>query len=124
MRSVSSRPEPGNIRALLWLLLCAMAVPLYLLAADGSIVGEGVQPRYLLPLLPMTAAAALIRRVDSPPVTFSHPQLVVMGGALVLAHAVALHANMRRWITGQDVLGFDLGTRARVVVGRRSRRPC
>jgi hypothetical protein len=33
----------------------------------------------------------------------------VVGAALIGAHFVALHINIRRYVTGLDVGGFDLG---------------
>lgn len=81
--------------------------PLVLLSADGSVVGEGVQPRYLLPLLPVIVATALVG-VHDRRVTFSRAQLNAIAVALTLANGAALHTNLRRYVWGLAEDGFNL----------------
>jgi hypothetical protein len=82
-------------------------VPIYILLHDGVIIGSYVQPRYIYPIIVILGGVALagfaranlgMRRVH----------LIVAGGALSLANAVALHVNMRRYITGIDNPNFNL----------------
>lgn len=99
-----------GIRVLSWQLVVILVVPLYLLAADHAVVGETVQPRYLLPAFPVIVALALL---DSPGArareTFKGAQLGFIGVLLAIANSAALHGNMRRYVWGLDRNGFDLG---------------
>lgn len=91
-----------------WLVLAAMfIIPMYMMAADRSFVGEGFQSRYLLPLLPILAMTALgwtSERGEG----FAAAALKWGVVALSFAHAVVLHVNIRRYVTGIEVLGMDL----------------
>ena len=91
----------GILALVLWLL------PLYVLAQGRSLVGEAVQPRYLLPLVILFVGLALLP-VGRWFVHFSRLQLIVIGAALIVAQSAALHENMRRYITGTDVGGLNL----------------
>ncbi|MFC8191179.1 DUF2142 domain-containing protein [Cellulomonas sp. NPDC057328] len=84
-----------------------LVVPTYIQYVSDVPVGAGVQPRYILPLLVLlvTAAAARVRGAAvrlSPAQRWS----VVLG--LGLTNAVALHYNLRRYVTGTDVATLDL----------------
>jgi len=84
-------------------------VPMWILAADRRLVGESVQPRYLLPMLPVLVTICLLpaqrglRRLD-------RTQFVVLGCAFALAQSIALHANIRRYVSGQELIGLDLNS--------------
>ena len=91
-------------------IAAAVAVaPMYTLAVNGTPVGVGLQPRYLLPLLPIAVATALLRPRSGTPVGLTRGQAVAIGSALAVAHSAALHEVIRRYVTGVDVRGFDLG---------------
>lgn len=83
-------------------------VPLYILDANHRRVGEFVQPRYLLPLLPVMLALMLLPAAGRHAVRLHLTQLRVIGVLIVVAHSLALHANIRRYVTGQDVLSPNL----------------
>ena len=78
--------------------------PLYILGRSHLTVGQGVQPRYLLPLavifigLVVLTGGARLTRV----------QAWVIAGALAVAHAVSLHVQLRRYVTGLDVSNWNL----------------
>lgn len=102
LRSSSARKLIGLGFALLMLI----AVPSWVLLKSTALVGQEVQPRYLLPLLLMVAGAAMLeanRRI-----TFSRLQVAVAVLALALANAAALHANIARYFTGLSVMDIDL----------------
>lgn len=87
---------------------CVMvAAPLVVLAKTRAPVGQYVQPRYVLPLFVMVVGILLLDAARS---TSRVNRFAAFGSAAVLAaiHAVALHASMRRYVTGVDVGGFDL----------------
>jgi hypothetical protein len=91
-------------------LLALTAVPMFILTTSGLYVGEQVQPRYLLPLLVFAVFTAVYRNKDQEGLQLSKGQLFLAAGALTIAHAVALHTNLRRYITGLDVSGANLET--------------
>ncbi len=85
----------------LWLL------PVYVLTAGGDVVGQAVQPRYILPLIVLVAGLVLLTRADKV-FTFTRPQLVVSITTLAAVNFVALHMNLRRYVTGIDGSGWNL----------------
>lgn len=84
--------------------------PLFVLDANNAIVGEWVQPRYLLPMLPVVLGAMLLPSAERSGWP-TRAQLMLVGVLVSVAHAAALHANIRRYVTGQDVIGPDLDAR-------------
>jgi hypothetical protein len=74
-------------------------LPLRILYLGFNFVGEGVQPRYFLPLLMVFMGIALLT-LNKEPITFTFSQAFVLFGSVVVAHAFALHYTMRRYITG------------------------
>jgi hypothetical protein len=96
--------------ALTLMAVCLVVIPLYVLVKDGMIVGAGVQPRYIYPLMIMFAGVALLafNRLD---LSLSRVQLGLVSILLAVANSFALHTNMRRYITGNDVIGADLDAR-------------
>lgn len=91
-----------------FLLLAALwAIPMRVLWLSGAGVGQQVQPRYLLPLLMATVVVALAR-FRGPGFAFRAPQSITLGVLLIVANSVALHTNLRRYLTGNDVRSLDL----------------
>lgn len=81
--------------------------PLALLTLSKSYVGSNVQPRYVLPLIIMFAGVIFLGVTESKP-KMTRAQSII-GGALVwVAFTVSLHINIRRYVTGVDVLGINL----------------
>lgn len=87
--------------------LAAWLVPAYVQYLSGAPVGAFVQPRYVLPLMTVFAVTAFVR-LDGPAVPLSTPQRWFVVVALSMANSVALHYNMRRYLTGFDVAGLNL----------------
>lgn len=85
----------------LWIL------PVYVLTAGGDIVGEAVQPRYVLPLIVLFAGLVFVTRAGKP-FTLTRPQLVLIIATLSVANLIALHMNIRRYVTGVDDAGWNL----------------
>lgn len=95
-----------------WLALIGVAaalilVPSYILVREGLAIGHGVQPRYVYPLMIIFVGVALVgaRRAD---LGMSRLQLAVIAVGLGVANSLALHTNMRRYITGLDGRGINL----------------
>ena len=87
------------------------AVPLYVLQAGGDAVGANVHPRYLLPLVVMFGGMLLLA-IPGRRILLPRAAQFAVGAALIGAHFVALHINIRRYVTGLDVGGLDLGANA------------
>lgn len=101
-----------SIPAVALLAAVGIALPVYLLHQVGSLVGESVQPRYLLPVVFVAAGVLALCGQAAQGRTrarlSSRPVLSVVVLVLTVAHAGALHTTMRRSITGLDVASFDL----------------
>jgi hypothetical protein len=82
--------------------------PMYLLMQSHVLVGEGVQPRYVLPiLLIFTGLSVLGTRGTT--LRLSPVAYAAVVAALGLIHAVALHIQIRRYVTGLDVSKIIFG---------------
>ena len=79
-----------------------LALPMVTLFRTRLIVGESVQPRYILPLMPMLLAILLLDRTADRVVCLSRVQAVMIALALTAANAAAVYANIRRYVTGTD----------------------
>lgn len=89
--------------------LTLLALPLLILQRGGNIVGENVQPRYLLPLTIAGLGFLLLAKGSKPTVwTIGRGPLVLITLAVAMANAFALEATLRRFITGIDVLSINL----------------
>lgn len=88
-----------------------VAIPLYLLNATKSPVGEFVQPRYMLPLV-LTLCGALAVRSGGGSAGIQRAQALIVAALAITAHSIALHANLRRNVTGTDVVDWNLNRNA------------
>jgi hypothetical protein len=80
-------------------------VPFWVLSRSNLVVGEAIQPRYLLPLLISTI---VVLTYPSKLLIFSRGQVLIFVFFLTLAQSVALHTQIRRYVTGQDYAGINL----------------
>src|SRR5690606_21757769 len=87
--------------------LAVVVVPLYVLVSGGVMVGSGVQPRYIYPLLVMLAGVAVygFMRAD---LRLNRLQLGLVAALLIVANSIALRTNLRRYLTGTDGDGLNL----------------
>lgn len=87
-------------------------LPLYVLQQGHSFVGQAVQPRYLLPLIIVFVGIAVLPARNVTPrraaLRWGRVPFILIGAALVVSESVALHENMRRYITGTDAIGLNL----------------
>jgi hypothetical protein len=88
--------------------LALVFVPMYILSINRLVVGQDVQPRYLLPLMALLVAVALFRSSSTTGLIFSRGQVWIVGAILVLANSVSLNTNLRRYISGIDIKSFNL----------------
>lgn len=90
-------------------LLALTVIPLYVLYGMGKIVGQEVQPRYLMPLMLIFAGVALYG-ASRDDLGLTKLQAAVVLFSVTVANSVALHVNLRRYVTGLDVQGFNLNS--------------
>ena len=83
-------------------------LPLRILALGKNFVGENVQPRYFLPLLFILVGIAMYSPKSIEKIEFSFTQLIVIFVSISIAHSFALHFTLRRFITGSDVINWNL----------------
>lgn len=100
----------GNARkwlAMAGVLAALVVVPLYILMREGIMVGSGVQPRYIYPLVIMLVGVALVGLKDAA-LGLTRVQVGVVAAGIIGANSIALHTNLRRYITGADGTGINL----------------
>ncbi|WP_127820113.1 DUF2142 domain-containing protein, partial [Microbacterium sp. CPCC 204701] len=85
-------------------------VPVVLLAQSRMLVGELVQPRYLLPLMIITLGVASVRLDVAR--AWSGFRSIAAVAALAMANTTALHTNIQRYTTGLDQFSADPGAGA------------
>lgn len=85
-------------------------VPFYILWQSGAHVGEGVQPRYILPL--MIIALGVSAANERAAALWRGWPLIIASAALALTNSVSLHINIQRYTTGLDVNSVDPGAHA------------
>jgi len=89
------------------LALVLWALPVYVLTRGGDIVGQAVQPRYILPLIVLLGGMLMLTK-GSQRIAFTRSQLVLVVGTLSVVQFVSLHMNIRRYVTGIDGAGLNL----------------
>jgi hypothetical protein len=83
-------------------------IPMYVLTVNGLSVGQQIQPRYLLPLIALLGAVSLYRSSSTTGIELSRGQVAIIGAGLFIANTLALHLNIRRYVTGMDEQGLNL----------------
>ena len=97
-----------------WLIVFLMSILLILLPLRAELDGIGTGGRYILPLYLM----CLITYLASVETSFSRPLVTsrtisrILVFTLTLGNSIALHQTMRRYITGVDVIGWNLNKNA------------
>lgn len=96
------------------LVLAALWIfPTYILVKSKALVGVLVQPRYMLPLI-VILAGVLIYRTNGKKFDTMFIRILGIAGILLLAaaNALSLHRNIKRYVTGVDVSGWNLDASA------------
>ncbi len=91
------------------ILAVLVVLPVYVLTAGQDVVGTQLQPRYLLPLIVLFALTLTTVPSRMPSLRFSRAQTAAVLGALALSNFVALQVDIRRYVTGADLQGLNLG---------------
>ncbi len=87
--------------------LTLVIVPVYVLTAGGDVVGQAVQPRYVLPLIVLLVGLLLVTRQDER-FRFTRFQLILIVATLSIANFIALYMNIRRYVAGINASGWNL----------------
>lgn len=103
--------NPGRKKtvALVAMIMALWSIPVYLLQISGAQAGSEFQPRYLLPLM-VVAVGTLVLTDSGAPLLTDKPRLIAIFVALTIANAIALHTNIRRYVTGTRVEGLNLNS--------------
>jgi hypothetical protein len=103
-------PRKMIVVALSAAALAGIPVTLLVLAGKNVGIGEEYQPRYLLPFIVVFVAVIFFTERDQR-VELSRAQMWIVVVALSSAQFVALHFNIRRYVTGIDApsLNLDVG---------------
>ena len=83
-------------------ILVLIGLPLYILHTSHLLVGQGVQSRYLLPLLPVISLVILTGARPDQTVRLPKPVAWLAWIMVSTANAVALMVNIRRYATGTN----------------------
>ena len=83
-------------------ILVVVAIPLYTLQVSHIVVGYAVQPRYILPLLPVVSLVLLTGYRPDQAVRLSRAAAWLTWVLVSGANSVALMVNIRRYTTGLD----------------------
>jgi len=78
-----------------------LLVPTYILFRSNAYVGTEVQPRYILPLLILLTGIVLLQSRQRE-LRITRLQALVIVFALTAANSIAMHTNIRRYVTGLD----------------------
>ena len=92
--------------ALAILAISVITLPLIILQTSGYVVGEWVQPRYILPLYYPLIGLLLFSAAGK--ASFSRAQYVFIFSLVSIAHSFALFSNLERYISGQNTYSYDL----------------
>jgi hypothetical protein len=91
------------------LVAAALAIPTYMFVLDGAIVGENIQSRYIVPLVTVIVGMFGLQTLRmNNPWSLTGASRAVLATFITVAHAAALHINMRRYISGLDVWSPNL----------------
>lgn len=101
-----------NIRSYfstLFTLLALIVIPIYVLVSEKLLVGQQVQPRYLLPLLPIFFGITIYNASESNFTIANLKSSTYLTSILLgITNFLSLHTNLRRYLTGLDVTDFNL----------------
>lgn len=102
------RMFPAKLVGLVLVGAALVVQPMYLLMQARVVVGAYVQPRYLLPVVVIFTGLTLLG-TSGVAMRLGRLAYGSVVGLLSLAHSVALHIQIRRYVTGLDVSQVRFG---------------
>jgi len=88
------------------LVVSIVALPLIILQTSGYVVGEWVQPRYILPLYYPLLGLMLSSMAGK--TSLFRAQHIFIVSLISIAHSFALFSNIERYVRGQNTHSYDL----------------
>lgn len=97
--AINVRADKGFVSSIFFLII----IPIYVLQKGNNVVGEHVQPRYLIPLIILVFGIMII---NSDRVQLSSSALLGLTLLFTTAHSISLYTNISRYSVGigQDFL--------------------
>jgi hypothetical protein len=97
---------------MLFLWITSAGILMYYLWGSSIVVGEVVQPRYILPMLPLILGIGLFSsKFDSFLEAKMWARFVVIGALITISHSVGLWTNIRRYTLGLETnQGYNLSS--------------
>jgi hypothetical protein len=89
-----------RIAAVVTMVVAMFVLPIYTLLSVGAPVGETFQPRHYLPTTMLLIGIGLVGSHGRPRPRLGPGGVVGLAAVITVAHAVALHTNIRRYVTG------------------------
>jgi hypothetical protein len=86
--------------------------PTLVLVQTGAMAGGYFQPRYILPIALVLLGVTLVGARTGVAFSLSTPQRVAVIFFMAVANSMAIHANLRRYITGTEYQNWDLSANA------------
>ena len=99
-----------KISAVTFLFLVLWLFPTAVLVQTGAMAGGYFQPRYILPVAIMLIGVLLIGTTSNKYSRITKAQGLLLTLSLTVANSIAIHANIRRYVTGVDLQGVNLNT--------------
>ncbi len=97
-----------KVVALVVVAACFVVPPLMVLQSGHNVVGEIVQPRYLVPLVPLLIGTVLLTRDGDTRVGLTRRHLVLFAVAAAVVNSVGLYAQLHRYVHGLADPAADL----------------
>jgi hypothetical protein len=98
----------GKAVAVAFVAVLIPAIPTWIAVTGGSAAGQDLQPRYIYPLMIVLAGVSLVQRFRTSSFSLSAWQRWLIVLVLAGTQSLALHVNMRRYISGNDVSAINL----------------
>ncbi len=98
----------GKAVAVILLSGAVVAIPTWIAVTGGSAPGTYLQPRYMYPLMLVLGGVALVHRYRTQRFSLNASQRWALVISVAAAQSLALHVNMRRYISGNDVSAINL----------------
>lgn len=95
--------------SLLFSIIATILIPVFVLVQSRLQVGEGVQPRYVLPLV-ILAAVISIESFSDGSIVLTRSGWIILAILAGLSNSIALFINTQRYATGIDIFNVDLNS--------------
>ncbi len=112
IRQISREDSIRKALVVLGVFAAFWMYPTLVLVQTGAMAGGYFQPRYVLPVAIVLLGVTLVGARMGSAFELSTPQRVAVIFFMAVANSMAIHANMRRYITGTDHQNWNLSVNA------------